>query len=93
MLSDQKYIIKAGATPKLITSVKESNSLPTLDVPFNNLAIRPSKPSMIAAAIIAIIAISNLLSNANLIELKPMHTPTNVKIFGKITLALFSVTS
>ena len=93
VFSDQKYIIKAGATPKLITSVKESNSLPTLDVPFNNLAIRPSKPSMIAAAIIAIIAISNLLLNANLIELKPMHTPTNVKMFGKITLALFSVTS
>ena len=29
----QKYIINAGATPKLITSVKESNSLPTLEVP------------------------------------------------------------
>ena len=50
----QKYIIKAGATPKLITSVKESNSLPTLDVPFISLAIRPSKPSIIPAMIIAI---------------------------------------
>ena len=35
----QKYIIKAGATPKLITSVRESNSLPTLEVPFIKLTI------------------------------------------------------
>ena len=49
----QKYIIKAGATPKLITSVKESNSLPTLEVPFINLAIHPSKPSIIPATIMA----------------------------------------
>ena len=47
--SCQKYIIKAGATPKLITSVKESSSFPTFEVPLINLAILPSKPSMIAA--------------------------------------------
>ena len=50
--------MKVGATPKLITSVNESNSFPTLDVPFINLAIRPSNPSINAAKIIAIIAIS-----------------------------------
>ena len=71
----------AGATPKLITSVKESNSLPTFDVPLINLAIRPSSPSIIAATRIAKIDISYLASNANLIELKPIQTPTRVKIF------------
>ena len=49
--------MNAGATPKLITSVKESNSLPTLDVPFMILAIRPSRPSIMAAIIIATIGI------------------------------------
>jgi hypothetical protein len=53
----QKYIINAGATPKLIISVSESNSLPTLEVPLINLAILPSKPSIKAANNIAIIAI------------------------------------
>jgi hypothetical protein len=38
----QKYIINAGATPKLIISVKESSSFPTFDVPLINLAILPS---------------------------------------------------
>jgi hypothetical protein len=51
-----------GATPKLIMSVKESNSFPTFDVPLINLAILPSKPSIKAANIIAIIANSNLPS-------------------------------
>ena len=58
----QKYIIKAGATPKLIMSVKESNSFPTFEVPLINLAILPSNPSMTAAIIIAMIANSYLPS-------------------------------
>ena len=82
-------MINAGATPKLIISVKESNSLPTFDVPLINLAILPSKPSIKAAIIIATIANSNLPSNANLIDVNPMQTPIKVNIFGKITLALF----
>ena len=82
--------MKAGATPKLITSVKESNSLPTLDVPFINLAIRPSKPSMIAATIIAIIENLKFPSNANFIELSPMQTPISVNILGNIILVFFS---
>ena len=41
---------------------------------------------MIAAIKTAITDNSNLPSNANLIEVKPIHTPTNVIIFGKITL-------
>ena len=85
----QKYIIKAGATPKLITSVNESNSFPTLEVPLINLAILPSSPSMTPATITAIIANSNFPSNANLIEVKPIHTPIKVKIFGSITLEFF----
>ena len=70
-------------------SVKESNSFPTLDVPFINLAILPSKPSISAAKIIAIIANSNFPSNANLIEVNPIQTPIRVSILGKITLAFF----
>ena len=76
------------ATPKLIMSVKESNSLPTFDVPLINLAILPSKPSIRAANIIAIIANSNFPSNANLIDDKPIQTPIRVSMLGKITLAL-----
>ena len=92
-LSFQKYIMKAGATPKLITSVKESSSLPTLDVPCISLAILPSKPSIIAAIIIAIMDKVNFSSTANLIELKPIQTPTKVKIFGRITLVFLSLTN
>ncbi len=66
--------MNAGATPKLIMSVKESSSLPTFDVPLINLAILPSNPSINAAKIIAIIANSNFSSSANLIEVKPMQT-------------------
>ena len=84
----QKYIIKAGATPKLIMSVKESNSFPTFDVPLINLAILPSSPSITAAIIIAIIANSYLPSKANLIEVRPIQTPISVSMLGKITLAL-----
>ena len=81
--------MKAGATPKLIMSVRESNSFPTSEVPLINLAILPSNQSKTAAKIIAIIANSNLPSKANLIEVSPMHTPISVSMFGKITLALF----
>ena len=45
-LNDVKYMI-TGATPKLKKSAKESNCIPKLDSTFNNLARRPSKPSMI----------------------------------------------
>ena len=47
--------MKAGATPKLIASANESNSFPTNEVPFNNLATLPSKTSKTAANKIAII--------------------------------------
>ena len=50
--------MKTGATPKLITSVRESNSLPTLDVPLISRATLPSKVSRIAANPITIIAIA-----------------------------------
>jgi hypothetical protein len=46
----------AGATPKLIKSIKESNSAPNFEVPFINLAILPSIVSMIDAIVIAITA-------------------------------------
>ena len=51
----QKYIIRDGATPKLIISVNESSSFPTLEVPLISLAILPSNQSIIAAKKIAII--------------------------------------
>ena len=70
-------------------SVNESNSFPTFDVPLINLAILPSNPSINAANIIAIIANPNFSSNANLIEVNPIHTPIKVSMFGKMTLAFF----
>jgi len=85
----QKYIINAGATPKLIMSVNESSSFPTFEVPLINLAIRPSRPSNKAANRIATIANSNFPSSANLIEVKPIQTPIKVSMLGKITLAFF----
>ena len=82
-------MINAGATPKLIISVSESSSFPTLEVPLINLAILPSSPSINAAKIIAIIAISNFPSKANLIEVKPIQTPKSVSILGNNILAFF----
>ena len=67
-------------------SVNESNSFPTFDVPLINLAILPSKPSIKPATIIQMIANPNLSSNANFIEVRPIQTPTNVKILGRIVL-------
>jgi hypothetical protein len=61
-------------------------------VPLINLAILPSKPSIIAASIIAITESEYFSSNANLIELRPMQTPINVSIFGKRILAFLSDT-
>ena len=43
-----------------MTSVRESNSLPTLDVPLINLATLPSRVSRIAAKPIAIQPLNNL---------------------------------
>ena len=48
---------------------------------------------MIAATITAIIDNSNFPSNANLIEVNPIDTPTSVKIFGKITLVFLFETN
>ena len=38
---------------------------------------------------LAIIANPNFSSNANLIEVNPIHTPIKVSMFGKMTLAFF----
>ena len=85
-------VAPAGATPKLIKSANESNSFPTKEVPFNILATLPSNVSKIAAKIIAIIDSSNFSSNANLIELNPIHTFINVSALGKSILAFLSDT-
>ena len=58
----QKYIINAGATPKLIISVSESSSFPTLEVPLINLAILPSSASKIAANNIKVTAAASDMS-------------------------------
>ena len=84
--------MKAGATPKLIASANESNSFPTNEVPFNNLATLPSKASKTAANKMAIIDNSNFASNANLIELNPIQTLINVNVLGKSILAFLSDT-
>ena len=69
----QNYLIRAGATPKLITSPNESNSFPILDVPLINLAIRPSSASIKPANNLPITAIVNFPSVATLIEVNPIH--------------------
>ena len=46
----------------------------------------------IIAIIIAIIDKVKFSSKANLIELRPIHTPTRVNIFGKITLVFLLLT-
>ncbi len=66
--------------------------MPTLDVALINLATLPSKPSIIAAKVIAIIDNSNFASKANFIELSPIHTPIMVRIFGNKARAFFSGT-
>ena len=63
-----------------------------MEVPLINLAIRPSRPSITAAKMTAIIASSYFKSSANLIELSPIQTPIKVKILGKITLVFLSAT-
>ena len=73
----------------LITSVNESSSLPTFDVPLINLATLPSKVSRIAANPTAIIAIVQFASNANFIELKPRQPPKIVNAFGKRDFGFF----
>ena len=50
--NDHKYISILGATPKEITSLKESSSAPKLAPPFNFFANHPSKKSKIPANII-----------------------------------------
>ena len=65
------------------------SSFPTFEVPLINLATLPSRPSINAAKIIAIIARSNCPLKENLIEVSPMQTPISVNIFGKIILAFF----
>ena len=57
-----------------------------------SLAIRPSNASIKPANNIAIIAIANFPSIANLIEVKPIQTPIKVIAFGKIILAFLSET-
>ena len=56
LFKSQKYKTKTGAIPKLTKSVNESSSLPNSDVPFINLAILPSSPSITPATITAITA-------------------------------------
>jgi hypothetical protein len=82
----QKNSIKAGATPKLIKSDKESNSAPNLLCPFRSRAIRPSSVSSIAANAIAPIANSHLSCNANRIPVSPEHNAITVIKLGIITL-------
>lgn len=47
-------IIKLGASPKLTTSERESNSLPNSEVAFSKRAVKPSKKSKILAIKISI---------------------------------------
>ena len=82
-------MIKAGATPKLITSPKESSSLPTFDTPLNSLAILIHLKHPSSCNDYSDYCYSNFPSNANLIDDKPIQTPISVNIFGRIILVFF----
>ena len=77
--------------PKLTKSVNESNSFPNSDVPFINLAIRPSNASRIAASKINITAKLKLPSIENLIELIPKQTPPKVRMLGNKYLVFLKI--
>ena len=62
-----------GATPKEITSLKESSSAPKLELPFNFFANHPSKKSKIPANIINKIAIFHSFKIEKRIDDKPQH--------------------
>ena len=55
LFKSQKYIINAGAIPKLTKSVRESNSLQNSVVPFISRAILPSKASSIEEIIVELL--------------------------------------
>ena len=82
----QKNKIRAGATPKLIKSDKESNSAPNRLCPFRRRAIRPSKVSSIAASPIAATANSHRSCTANRIPVRPEHRASTVIKFGMTVL-------
>ena len=76
------YMISAGATPKLITSDKLSNSAPKRLVPLRSLATLPSKPSKIPAIKIAITADSHSSRRANLTPNIPAQRAKTVIALG-----------
>jgi len=79
----QRYIINAGATPKLTRSAKESSCAPNKDSEARALASLPSSPSKIAENITAKTAASHFAKIANLIDVKPKHILKKVIALGE----------
>ena len=80
--NDHKYISILGATPKEITSLKESSSAPKIEPPFNFFANHPSKKSKIPANIINKIEIFHSFKIEKRIEDKPQHKDRIVMKLG-----------
>src|SRR5690554_5041765 len=77
-----EYTMKAGATPKEITSDSESNSLPNSLVTFKARATRPSRPSVNIATMTSIAAISGSLLKTKIIDTMPRNKLPIVNTFG-----------
>ena len=74
--------MRAGATPKLTTSARESSSFPMSEYEFSNLAEKPSKKSKIMAATINHEAVKRLPFAAKTIAINPDARLSDVIKFG-----------
>ena len=74
--------IKAGATPKVTTSAKESSSLPMGDCTFSNRATMPSKKSNTAPRNMNAAARSRFIFMACQVAKAPQVRLDNVIVFG-----------
>lgn len=72
----------AGASPKVITSARESSSTPMGDETFNLRAANPSKKSNMAPAIMKHNAVPYLSAKANLTAMQPQVRLHSVIMFG-----------
>jgi len=74
--------MRAGTSPKLISSARESSSFPISDGAFNTRASIPSKKSKIALNMIKTSAHSYWASNAITLAIQPENKFRQVTVFG-----------
>ena len=79
---DHRYMMTAGATPKLTKSASESSSTPKLEFDFSSLANFPSRLSKNEENTIKVTATSHFSSIANFIDESPRVREIKVIKFG-----------